>query len=198
MWFCFFLMFTKAKKSAIFCWNPPCLTRSGYKCRKSSGKALVYIKVLVDKSFLEFIFFFFLLTLLYFWNDHRANMRRRVMMREHRTNVFCGLVSWPCLLCDCFDTSIMLWNVCNVARRKWEIGRKSSEDMFTLFYKKAGGRHYTHTHCPFSLVVILALLFIYVHCFRQCCSYNCGYVTKHPFPLSNECGGNYLSRRTWC
>lgn len=52
-------MFTKAKKSAIFCWNTPCLTRSGYKCHKSSGKAFAYIKVLVDKSFLEILFLLF-------------------------------------------------------------------------------------------------------------------------------------------
>jgi len=63
--------------------------------------------------------------------------------------------------------------------------------------KKKGRLPAFYTLCPFSLFVLLALLFICVQKFQTMLLFNCGYV-KHPFPLSNACGGkkNYLSCRT--
>lgn len=144
---------------------PLSLTRSGYKCHKSLGKALPYIKVLVEKSFFWNSFFKLCCT----FKTIAEQICGGWLWCETIGRMF-SLVLSQSLVCSvmCFDiTSIMLWNVCIMARGKWEIGRKSSVDMFTLFKKKkrqAAG--ILHTHCPFSLVVILALLFICVQKFQ--------------------------------
>lgn len=154
------------------------------------GKALPYIKVLVDKSFFWNSFFKLCCT----FRTIAEQICGGWLWCETIGRMF-SLVLSQSLVCSvmCFDIiSIMLWYVCIMARGKWEIGRKSSVDMFTLFKKKkkAGCRHFTHTALSHLLLFLHCCSFVFKS-FRQCCSFNCGYV-KHPFPLSYACGGKKL------
>lgn len=50
------------------------------------------------------------------------------------------------------------------------------------FLKKADCRHFTHIHCPFSLVVILALMFICVQMFQTMLLFRLWICDEAPLP----------------
>lgn len=52
-----------------------------------------------------------------------------------------------------------------------------------FFFKGRLPAFYTHTALSHLLLFLHCCSFVFKS-FRQCCSFNCGYVMKNPFPLS--------------
>lgn len=98
-------------------------------------------------------------------------MRRIVLMRDHRTDVFSGLVSKPCLLCDVF------WYYKHYVMKCVYYGtgevRKGAQvqcgHVYIVKKKKAGCRHFTHSALSHFLFFLHCCSFVFKS-FRQCCS----------------------------